>query len=90
MTWTSCIVCGTPSPASRCTVHVVVKPSATARGYDSKWQALSKQARKLQPWCSRCGADRDLTADHLVWPAITIADVEVLCRRCNSSKGAAR
>ena len=90
MTWTSCIVCGRPSPASRCSTHAVVKPSATARGYDSAWAALSRQARKLQPWCSRCGADQDLTADHLRWPAATLADVEVLCRRRNGRKGAAR
>jgi 5-methylcytosine-specific restriction endonuclease McrA len=60
------------------------------RGYDRRWFRLSKQARRLQPWCSDCGSPDDLTGDHLRWPARTLADVDVLCRSCNSSKGAIR
>ncbi len=62
-------------------------PGASARGYDSRWQRLSKQARREQPFCAECGCPEDLTTDHLVWPARTLKDVQVLCRPCNSSRG---
>lgn len=60
------------------------------RGYNSAWNRLSARARGLQRFCSECGSTNDLTADHLRWPARTLADVDVLCRRCNSRKGAIR
>jgi 5-methylcytosine-specific restriction protein A len=71
------------------------RPNSQARGYGSRWRSLSEKARKIQPWCSRCGATTDLTTDHRD-PAtkgrydLTLADVEVLCRFCNSSKGGKR
>jgi hypothetical protein len=37
-----------------------------------------------------CGTTEDLTGDHLRWPARTLADVEVVCRSCNSRRGALR
>lgn len=64
--------------------------SPSARGYDSRWNRLSKQARREQPFCSDCGSPEDLTADHLRWPARSLEDVDVLCRPCNSAKGAIR
>ncbi len=96
-----CLDCGIPVAATRCTDCSLLlkaerpfpsgkrlsKASASARGYDYKWQRLSKQARALQPWCSDCGTDEDLTADHLVWPARSLVDVEVVCRPCNSFRG---
>lgn len=67
----------------------------STRGYGPEWAALSRRARRLQPWCAACGATDDLTVDHLVPLAQTgtavrptLADVQVLCRSCNSSKGA--
>lgn len=86
-----CLVCGVPTDGDRCDAHRPVAPpkaSPSARGYDYKWARLSRLARQVQPWCSKCRATSDLTADHLVWPAATLADVQVLCRRCNSRKGA--
>jgi len=65
------------------------RPSPTRRGYGSQWAKLSRQARALQPYCSQCGTDYDLTADHL-WPgkiARDLGDVIVLCRSCNARKG---
>lgn len=39
-----------------------------ARGYDRKHEELSRQARRLQPWCSDClthgGPKNPLTLDH--------------------------
>lgn len=71
--------------------------SAASRGYDAAWQALSRRAIRAQPWCTTCGATTDLTADHKVPLAaggkrtgLTLTDVEVLCRPCNSRKGARR
>lgn len=72
--------------------------SSTAKGYDQSWRRLSDCARRLQPWCSRCFATDDLTLDHSpeAWQAkasgrpITPDLVTVLCRKCNSAKGAAR
>jgi 5-methylcytosine-specific restriction protein A len=97
MTFTPCIVCGEPSPRTRCNQHDLSNPTynpnrATPRerGYDTTaWRKLSKKAREAQPWCSECGTTQDLTTDHLRWPARTLRDVQVLCRTHNSAKGAA-
>lgn len=88
-----CVECGEPAEESRCELHprpATPKPSATRRGYGSAWQRLSKHARRLQPWCSDCGTNNDLTADHLVWPATQLEHVDVVCRSCNSKRGATR
>lgn len=92
MTLRLCVICGEPSPESRCDEHQLPqresKLSARARGYDSAWDRLSKRARQIQPWCSQCGTKDDLTTDHLRWPARSLADVDVLCRSHNGVKGA--
>lgn len=100
-----CIVCGEPSPSSRCDEHRLPvnhhrpnKPSPAARGYDSAWAKLSKRARRLQPFCSDCGSTDDLQADHTpeAWArheaglSIRLEDVQVLCGPCNRAAGAAR
>lgn len=88
-----CLICGRPAIGSRCSTHALPprsRPSPSQRGYDYKWQALSRLARALSPICADCGALDDLTADHLRWPAYTLDDVEVVCRRCNSARGALR
>lgn len=82
--------CGELSEDGRCTEHrpkQPTKPSARARGYNTAWDRLSSRARTLQPWCSDCGTKEDLTADHLVWPARTLHDVSVVCRKCNTLRG---
>jgi len=66
------------------------KESSARRGYDYRWRRLSAQARREHPFCMDCGTHEDLTADHLRWPARTLADVEVVCRSCNSRRGALR
>ncbi len=95
-----CIECGELSDAARCPEHATVKFVAptTARGYGSAWQKLSARARRLQPFCSDCGATDDLTADHSpeAWERVAaglpvrLADVDVVCRGCNSRRGRAR
>jgi len=72
--------------------------STTERGYGGRWQRLSRRARQLQPFCTDCGSTHDLTADHSpeAWIrhdkglAVRLVDIEVVCRRCNSERGAAR
>ena len=100
VTLRTCIVCGEPSEQSRCSEHRGhrVKISATARGYDSSWDRLSAKARKLQPFCSDCGAVNDLQCDHTpeAWQRkaagkpIRLQDVDVVCGPCNRARGAAR
>jgi len=94
-----CLTCGEPSPSTRCADHAVdPKPSARSRGYDHLWTRVSARARRLQPWCSHCGAVDDLQADHSpeAWErhaaglAVRLTDVRVLCGSCNRAAGAAR
>ena len=88
-----CIECGEPSEQSRCAEHQLPardKPSASSRGYNAAWSRLSQHARRLQPWCSDCQTGDDLTGDHLVWPATKLEHVDVVCRTCNSKRGASR
>lgn len=100
MTLTSCIDCGAPSPRAHCEQCRPGQRSRPSRaaGYDTAWDALSKRARRLQPWCSDCGTVDDLTCDHSpeAWQRkarglpIRLADVDVVCRPCNSRRGSAR
>lgn len=100
MTLRPCIRCGEPTPRTHCDAHRPKPPPKSPRhyGYDAAWDRLSKRARRMQPWCSDCGAVDDLTADHRpeAWEAkaagrsITLAMVDVLCRSCNTRRGAAR
>lgn len=89
MTPRPCIDCGTPSAMTRCPEH---------RGYNSEWDRLSRRARKLQPWCSDCGATENLQCDHSpeAWARkaagkpIRLRDVDVVCGPCNVERGQAR
>lgn len=101
-----CLQCGTPTIASRCPACAAAvatqrdqrRGTTAARGYGSRWQRLSLKARDLQPFCSDCGTDRDLTTDHSpeAWARherglpIRLRDIDVLCRGCNARRGAAR
>jgi 5-methylcytosine-specific restriction enzyme A len=68
------------------------------RGYGWRWQKLSKRARAQQDFCSDCGSPEDLTADHSMeaWrrhdqgKTIRLQDIDVVCIRCNTERGAAR
>lgn len=88
-----CVVCGQPCVGSRCPAHALAakpRPKTAARGYGSRWRRLAKQAKERWPYCCECGATNDLTVDHLLpgKEAWTLDDVQVLCRGCNSRKGA--
>ncbi len=96
-----CLECGEPTSESRCPRHrLPSSPKATpeSRGYDETWRKLSKRARRLQPWCTDCGGQEDLTADHnaVAWErraagkVIRLEDIDVVCRRCNANRGRTR
>jgi 5-methylcytosine-specific restriction protein A len=84
-----CIGCGLPTPLTRC---------PECRGYDHAWDRLSRRARRLQPFCSDCGATEDLQTDHTpeAWARkaagkpIRLQDIDVVCQDCNIARGAAR
>lgn len=100
MTLRACLVCGEPTAGPRCDDHRRPhrpKPS-TAHGYDTAWRKLSERARRLQPFCSDCGATEDLQGDHSpeAWKrkaegkVIRLADIDVVCGGCNIRRGPAR
>lgn len=97
MTMRTCLDCGEPCDGSRCPAHDI-KGTATQRGYDAAWDRLSKRARRLQPFCTDCGATEGLQCDHLpeAWAAkaagkpIKLTMIDVVCGPCNIARGAAR
>lgn len=69
-----------------------LRGSATQRGYDAEHRALRRLIISLQPYCSFCGATEQLEADHIVPLAqggtTTQENLQVLCKPCNTRKGA--
>ena len=59
-----------------------------------EWRALSAEARRLQPWCTKCLAVDQLQADHIKpksrFPHLALdpANIQVLCWPCNRTKAA--
>jgi hypothetical protein len=87
----ACLNCGQPIESGmRCEDCGKTKQ----RGYDAAWKHLVAAAIAAQPWCSDCETEGDddnpLSGDHLVWPAVSLADIDVVCRRCNSKRGPRR
>lgn len=93
-----CVDCGVVVRATRCKscarLRERARPSRLDRGYDYKWRKLSKELRAIHPFCRQCKSIKDLTVDHIV-PLVDlhpdlryeISNLQVLCRKCNSSKG---
>lgn len=96
MTARPCLDCGEPGPGTRCPDCQQHRPAERARGtahergYDARWTRLSRRARRLQPFCTWCGAVDHLQADHLRWPARSLDDVRVLCQPCHATAPARR
>lgn len=76
----------------QCSIHAPIY-TRHQRGYTNDWLRLVRIAIKEQPWCASCGAQHDLTGDHITPLSAggmsTLDNVQVLCRSCNSRKGAA-
>ena len=66
--------------------------------YDAAWRAIRDRAIREHPWCIVCHApgspDNPLTGDHITprkhGGANRGDNVQVMCRACNSDKGARR
>lgn len=78
-----------PAGKPRCEGHEAEyqrERNARRSHYRGAWRKTSERARQAQPWCSKCGATEDLTADHVAARSLD-AGVDVLCRSCNTRKG---
>ena len=94
--YSPCLYCGILSRGGTCKdcINTIQsrdpKRAERNKQYNSEWHRLSRLARQIQPWCSRCGSKKDLTADHILSLANggtnILENIMVLCRRCNSSK----
>lgn len=103
-----CLGCGIPVEGTRCMDCAAAQDRATPRpprgrnrrrdGYTTKWEILSKKARRIQPFCSDCGRETNLHADHLpsAWDRhhrglpIQLQDIDVVCSACNTDRGSSR
>lgn len=94
-----CIACGEPTDQSRCPDHRLAEPrTQEERGYGWRWDELSRRARRLQNFCTDCGATEGLQADHSpeAWrrryagKPIRLKDIDVVCGPCNVKRGEAR
>lgn len=96
-----CADCGRTTDKRRCLVcaraYESMRPSRRATGhYDAEWRRNVAQAIREHPWCSVCRTggtpDNPLTGDHITpWRdggSNDRGNIMVLCRACNSSKGA--
>lgn len=90
-----CIVCGKPSPRTRCAEHPL--PPRARPGYGAEWTALSREMRARQPWCSLCGAtgaEVKLVVDHVLPRSLGGTDhpanLRVLCDGCHRAHGLTR
>lgn len=93
-----CIKCGTPAPGTYCPgcrpADARIRKAKGQAAHDPVWRKLSQRARRMQPWCTDCGATEDLTADHILpkvdYPELvhSIENLAVRCRSCNSRRGA--
>lgn len=91
----SCIAegCETLTAGSRCGAHqlVRVRPTRKDRGYTEAWYGKVRAAIQAQPWCTWCRATEDLTGDHPIPLSLggsADQDPIVVCRPCNSRRGA--
>jgi len=100
---TTCLHCGELSEQPYCQDHRPASTpktlSAAQRGYDYRWQKLSKRARRIQKFCSDCGTTENLQLDHTPetwqrWYDRKVIRLEhtggVVCGDCNIARGQAR
>lgn len=80
----------------KCVVHREpprdFRPTATQRGYGSKWARTSIAVRRDQPWCDECLSVEDLTVDHIIplsrGGTHDRGNLRTLCRSCHGRRTA--
>lgn len=89
--------CGRITPNRRCPEHQRMWEASRRRAdYGASWRKLQARAIREHPWCANCltggSPDNPLTGDHITpWRRggrNERGNIQVLCKRCNSSKGA--
>ncbi|MBP2028861.1 5-methylcytosine-specific restriction protein A [Acetoanaerobium pronyense] len=88
--------CPNLSDKSYCQIHTDDRPSAAARGYDSRWRKARLRFLKVHPFCVTCKAEGKLikatVVDHVVphrgdellfWDE---SNWQALCKRCHDRK----
>lgn len=97
-----CLDCGRLADAHRCPPHLEAwnqkqeqyrqRPNASQRGYNGAWRRLARAHLLAHPACVVCGTNNDLTVDHITPLAAggqsVPGNLQTLCRRHNSAKGA--
>lgn len=95
-----CSGCGVITDKRRCPdctrKHEATRARRSKGNYDSGWRTLTARAKKEHPWCANCltggTPDNPLTGDHITprrhGGRNVRGNVQVLCLRCNSRKGA--
>ena len=91
-----CSRCG-PVRKQAAAEHDERRGTATARGYDARWQRLREMHLSGEPLCRRCTAQGRTTlavlVDHIVpirdgGDALDDDNLQSLCRRCHDAKTA--
>lgn len=83
-----------PSPQHKARVHSD-RPTTAARGYDARWQAFSRNFRRMNPLCVEC-MRKGITApadvvDHIValrqgGAKYDMDNLQPLCHQCHGRK----
>ena len=99
-----CLDCGVLAETHRCPQHLAIwqqtqeqyrtrrRASTAERGYNGAWRRLRAAHLLTYPACVVCGTTQDVTVDHII-PLVrggqsTPTNLQTLCRKHNSSKGA--
>jgi 5-methylcytosine-specific restriction protein A len=97
---TRCLDCGTPCTPTRdargrcrtCYLRGQRLRNAVRTHYTGHWPSIRRALLAAHPWCENCRAYEDLTVDHIIPVAQGGSharhNLQVLCRPCNSRKGA--
>lgn len=61
-----CLVCGAPTPGSRCPQHAAERPAHKAAYNDPRYRAYRAKVRRTGPPCAECGKPGADTVGHII------------------------